>query len=202
MGHMTSPRPAAREAALTREGRAGRVDALLAAVAGGDRDAFAGLYDETAPIVHGTALRVLRDPHLAAEVAQDVMLEVWRTAPRFDPVLGSALSWIATVAHRRAVDRVRSVQAQRDRDELAGVRDYDRPFDHVAESVTQADDARRILACLETLTGLQRDAVTRAYYGGRSYREVAEDVSASLPTVKSRIRDGLTRLRDCLGMDR
>ncbi len=171
-------------------------------VADGDRHAFELLYDETAPMVHGAALRVLRDRELAAEVTQEVMVEVWRGAARFDPARGSALSWIVTVARRRAVDRVRSVQAQRDRDELASVRDYDRPFDDVAETVTRSEERDRVRNCLGTLTDLQREAVVRAYFGGRTYREVAEDVAATLPTVKSRIRDGLHRLRTCLGVDR
>ncbi|WP_447924445.1 ECF RNA polymerase sigma factor SigK [Georgenia muralis] len=182
--------------------RAERVDDLLTAVARGDQVAFAALYDETAPMVHGTALRVLHDPDQAAEVTQEVLLEVWRTAGRFDPERGSALAWVATMAHRRAVDRVRAVQAQRDRDHRASARDYDRPFDEVAETVVQRAERDRVLNCLGSLSDLQRDAVTRAYYGGRTYREVAEDVAASLPTVKSRIRDGLLRLRTCLGMDR
>ena len=190
------------ETGRTRDDRAERVDALLTAVARGDQEALAVLYGETAPMVHGTALRVLRDPDQAAEVTQEVLLEVWRTAGRFDPGRGSALAWVATMAHRRAVDRVRAVQSERDRDHRASARDYDRPFDEVAETVVQREDRDRILSCLGTLSDLQRDAVTRAYYGGRTYREVAEDVAASLPTVKSRIRDGLLRLRTCLGMDR
>ena len=170
-------------------------------VAGGDRAAFESLYTETAPLVHGTAIRVLRDPDLAAEVTQDVMIEVWRTAGAFDAVLGSVGAWIATMAHRRSVDRVRSVQAQRNRDELAAVRDYGRPYDDVFEAVEENIERARVVQCLSTLTDLQREAVVSAYYGGRTYREVAQDSGAALPTVKSRIRDGLNRLRHCLGVD-
>jgi len=169
--------------------------------AAGDRAAFASLYDETSPMVYGTALRVLRDPDLAAELTQDVMLEVWRTAERFDAMRGSATAWIATMAHRRAVDSVRAVQAQRTRDELAGVRDFERPHDAVAETVDRRMESEQVLGCLGSLTDLQREAVTIAYYGGRTYREVAEQTGAALPTVKSRIRDGLHRLRRCLGVD-
>ncbi|MPV38801.1 ECF RNA polymerase sigma factor SigK [Georgenia subflava] len=199
---MTSPGRAPSEGSTDHGGRADLVSRLLVEVADGDRHAFELLYDETAPMVHGAALRVLRDRELAAEVTQEVMVEVWRGAARFDPARGSALSWIVTVARRRAVDRVRSVQAQRDRDELASVRDYDRPFDDVAETVTRSEERDRVRNCLGTLTDLQREAVVRAYFGGRTYREVAEDVAATLPTVKSRIRDGLHRLRTCLGVDR
>ncbi|PYF97812.1 RNA polymerase sigma-70 factor, ECF subfamily [Georgenia satyanarayanai] len=173
---------------------------LLARVAGGDREAFALVYDATAPAVYGTARRVLRDPDLAAEVTQDVMVEVWRNAARFDPGRGSARAWVTTIGHRRAVDRVRAVQAQRTRDDLAAQREYSPPFDDVQESVERDVEQTRVRECLESLSDLQRDAVVRAFYRGRSYREVAEDLSVALPTVKSRIRDGLTRLRHCLGV--
>jgi RNA polymerase sigma-70 factor, ECF subfamily len=180
--------------------RADHLRGLMDRVSQGDRGAFESLYDATSPMVHGTALRVLRDPDLAAEVTQDVMIEVWRTAHRFDPARGGVVAWIATMAHRRAVDRVRSVQAQRNRDGLVAARDYDPPHDLVAEAVEHTLDQARVQHCLETLTDLQREAVVRAYYGGRTYREVADDVAAPLPTVKSRIRDGLNRLRTCLGV--
>jgi RNA polymerase sigma-70 factor (ECF subfamily) len=150
--------------------------------------------------VHGTALRVLRDPDHAAEVTQEVMVEVWRTAPQFDARRGTARAWVTTMAHRRAVDRVRAVQAQRDRDQRVLDTDFTRPFDEVAEQVEQSLEAERVRHCLDGLTDTQRESVTLAYYDGRSYREVAEHLDAPLPTVKSRIRDGLTRLRDCLGV--
>ncbi|ACQ81674.1 RNA polymerase, sigma-24 subunit, ECF subfamily [Beutenbergia cavernae DSM 12333] len=173
---------------------------LLLQVARGDRDAFAVLYDETSPVVYGTALRVLRDPDLAAETTQDVMVELWRTAARFDPARGSVRAWVATLAHRRAVDRVRAEQAHRTRDEADAVRDYRPPVDDVAEEVERRDDADRVARCLDGLTDLQRRSILLAYWGGLTYREVAEDLGAALPTVKSRIRDGLERLRACLGV--
>jgi RNA polymerase sigma-70 factor (ECF subfamily) len=169
-------------------------------VAQGDQDAFAELYDALSPAVHGTSLRVLRDPDHAAEVTQEVMVEVWRTAPQFDPRRGTARAWVVTMAHRRAIDRVRAVQAQRDRDQRVLDTDFARPFDEVAEQVEQTLEAERVRHCLDGLTDTQRESVTLAYYDGRSYREVADHLDAPLPTVKSRIRDGLTRLRDCLGV--
>jgi RNA polymerase sigma-70 factor (ECF subfamily) len=143
---------------------------------------------------------VLRDPDHAAEVTQEVMVEVWRTAPQFDPRRGTARAWVVTMAHRRAIDRVRAVQAQRDRDQRVLDTDFARPFDEVAEQVEQTLEAERVRHCLDGLTDTQRESVTLAYYDGRSYREVADHLDAPLPTVKSRIRDGLTRLRDCLGV--
>ncbi|MGC5629178.1 ECF RNA polymerase sigma factor SigK [Georgenia sp. Z1344] len=184
----------------TRAERARRLADLVARVATGDQAAFAELYDQTAPMVHGTCLRVLRDPDLAAEVTQEVMLEVWTRPHRFDASRGTVPAWLATMAHRRAIDRVRAVQAQRDRDETAGVRGYGRPYDDVSETVERRDDRELLMECLGSLTDVQRDAVERAYFGGRTYREVARDLGAALPTVKSRIRDGLARLRTCLGV--
>ena len=175
-------------------------DDLLVAAAGGDEAAFADLYDVLAPAVHGTARAVLRDPDHAAEVTQEVMLEVWRTAPRFDPSRGSARTFALTLAHRRAVDRVRSVQAQRDRDQRVLDVQNERPFDVVAEEVEETMERRRVRGCLGSLTDTQREAVHLAYFGSLTYREVAEHLGAPLPTVKTRIRDGLARLRDCLGV--
>jgi len=173
---------------------------LVAAAALGDQDAFAVLYDRHSGAVHGTARAVLRDPDHAAEVTQEVMLEAWRTAKRFDPSRASAKTWLLTMTHRRAVDRVRAVQAQRDRDQRVQDAETVRPFDSVAEEVEETMERSRVRECLGSLTETQRDAVVLAYYGGRSYREVADHLAAPLPTVKSRIRDGLTRLRDCLGV--
>ncbi|MGV8977117.1 MAG: ECF RNA polymerase sigma factor SigK [Cellulomonas sp.] len=175
-------------------------DALLALVAGGDNDAFAQVYDALSPGVFGTCLAVLRDRDHAAEVTQEVMVEVWRTAARFDPERGSARGWVVTLAHRRSVDRVRSVQAQRNRDQRVIDEQGERPFDVVAEEVEGKLDRDRVRHCLDGLTAIQHQAVTLAYYGGRTYREVAEELSATPATVKSRIRDGLIRLRDCLGV--
>ncbi len=175
-------------------------DEALARVAAGDLDAFTGLYDTLSPAVHGTALAVLRDPDHAAEVTQEVMVEIWRTASRWDARRGSARAWATTMAHRRAVDRVRSVQAQRTRDQAVLDGDRPRERDVVAEQAEANLEAERVRHCLGGLTDTQREAVVRAYYDGRTYREVAEDLKAALPTIKSRIRDGLIRLRDCLGV--
>ena len=172
----------------------------MVAVAQGDQQAFAALYDQVAGAVHGTCRAVLRDPDHAAEVTQEVMLEAWRTAVRYDRAQGSVRTWLVTLAHRRSVDRVRSVQSQRNRDQREIDADQDRPFDMVAEEVEESMERQQVRRCLGSLTDTQREAVLLAYYGGRTYREVAEQLAAPLPTVKSRIRDGLLRLRDCLGV--
>jgi RNA polymerase sigma-70 factor, ECF subfamily len=175
-------------------------ETLLARVATGDEAAFALVYDALAAGVFGTCLAVLRDRDHAAEVTQEVMVEVWRTAARFDDQRGSARTWALTLAHRRAVDRVRAVQAQRNRDQRVLDEQVERPFDVVAEEVEESLDRARVRHCLDGLTPTQHEAVVLAYYGGRTYREVADQLAAPLATVKSRIRDGLIRLRDCLGV--
>jgi RNA polymerase sigma-70 factor (ECF subfamily) len=178
------------------------VEELLEATARGDRAAFERLYEAVAPRVFGLVLRVLRDRAQSEEVAQEVLVEVWRNAARFQSGRGSGLAWVLTIAHRRAIDRVRSSQASMDREERAARMEVYRPFDEVVESVEGRLERERLRRCLQGLTALQRESVTIAYYGGYSYREVAELVKVPLATVKTRMRDGLIRLRDCLGVER
>lgn len=173
------------------------LSAVLAEVAGGDLDAFGVLYDAVAPSVHGVALRVVRDPSRAEEVTQEVLVEVWRQAARYDRSRGSVRTWVLTIAHRRAVDAVRSSQAARDREDTVGRREP-RVAPGPEEHVVVADERAGVRRCLESLTPLQSQAVRLAYYQGYTYREVAALLERPLPTVKTRMRDGLVRLRDCL----
>lgn len=175
-------------------------DRLLAAVARGDEPAFAALYDLVSPTVFGITRRVLRDPAQAEEVAQEVLLEVWRHAPRHRPERGSARTWISTIAHRRAVDRVRSEQAERNRRDRDGLRAAPTSPDPVAESITDRADRERVVTALDGLTAVQRETVELAYFGGHTYAQVAEIMDLPLGTVKTRIRDALIRLRDTLGV--
>lgn len=174
-------------------------DDLLPRVARGDEDAFGALYDLVAPQVFGVVCRVLRNPSHAEEVSQEVFVEIWRTASRFDPSRGSVRTWATTLAHRRAVDRVRSEQASTDRERRAAAGDKSPAYDQVVEEVTASLEQEQVRRCLGSLTDLQRQAVTLAYYVGYNYREVAEVLGANLATVKTRMRDGLIRLRDCIG---
>jgi RNA polymerase sigma-70 factor, ECF subfamily len=185
----------------TGTGQAGQasLERVLAEVARGDEAAFAALYDRAAPAVLGTVRRVLRDPAQSEEVMQEVLLEVWRSAARFDPATGSASAWIAMMAHRRAVDRVRSEQKASERELRAATSAIS--YDEVVDAVETSLEHERVRRCLAGLTDLQREAVTLAYYGGYSYREVAALLGVAVGTVKTRMRDGLIRLRDCLGVE-
>jgi RNA polymerase sigma-70 factor (ECF subfamily) len=172
---------------------------LMAHVARGDSAAYSELYDRVCPRVFGLVRRVLRNPAQSEEVTQEVMLDVWRAAARYDTARGSVQAWILTMAHRRAVDRVRSEQAATNREEHLAARSAETDFDQVADTVTTRLDAEQVRRCLGTLTELQRESITLAYYNGYTYPEVARHLDAKLPTVKARMRDGLVRLRDCLG---
>jgi RNA polymerase sigma-70 factor (ECF subfamily) len=175
---------------------------LLVEVAKGSEAAFERLYDVVAAPVFGVVRRVVRDVAQSEEVTQEVLVELWRTATRYQPERGGALNWALTLAHRRAVDRVRSAQARSDREERVGAMSVDRSFDQVSEAVATRLEREQVRRCLSSLTELQRESVMLAYYGGRSYPEVAELLKTPLGTVKTRLRDGLIRLRDCLGVAR
>jgi RNA polymerase sigma-70 factor (ECF subfamily) len=173
---------------------------LVAAAARGDQQAFAELYDQTAARVYGMVLRVIRDPAQAAEVTQDIYLEVWRQSARFDSGKGGVLPWLLMIAHRRAVDRVRSAQSSLVRDDKYATLHTERPYDSVSEQVQTNLEAQRVRRVLDDLTPVQREAVTLAYFGGYTHTEVAELLKVPLGTVKTRIRDGLIRMRDALGV--
>jgi len=177
-----------------------RLEDLLSRTSRGDQAAFEQLYRLVASPVLGIVRRVLRDPAQSEEVTQEVLVDVWRTASRFDESRGSAMSWVMTMAHRRAVDRVRSEQSASDREKRVGRRDLEPSFDEVVEVVEARLERESVRRCLGTLTEIQRESVTLAYYGGHTYREVAELLDLPLGTVKTRLRDGLIRLRDCLGV--
>jgi RNA polymerase sigma-70 factor (ECF subfamily) len=172
---------------------------LLARVARGDQAAYEAVYDAAAGRVLGIVRAVVRDPAQSEEVAQEVLLDVWRSASRFDPALGSGVTWVTMLAHRRAVDRVRSEQKAAAREMRTASAEI--AYDEVAEAVEARLERERVRRCLGSLTPLQRESVTLAYYSGYTYREVAALLGVAVGTVKTRMRDGLIRLRDCLGVD-
>ena len=173
---------------------------LLKACGRGDEAAFAQLYDATSSRVVGLAVRVVRDPAQAEEVAQEAFLDIWKTSGRFDPAKGSPLGWLLTIVHRKAVDRVRSAEASTRRDTT--YHDRNQPIDHdsTAEAATASMEAHRVRSALQSLTAVQRQALELAYFGGYTHTEVATMLELPVGTAKTRIRDGLIRLRDTMGV--
>ena len=173
---------------------------LLVRVAAGDQRAFAQLYDMLSARVFGLILRVLVNRSQSEEVLQEVFLEVWQSADRFAPNKGQGRTWVFTMAHRRAVDRVRASQASADRDVKAGLRDMGVAHDSVAEQVELGIAGEQVVKALGTLPDAQRETIVLAYYGGYSQSEIAALVGSPLGTIKTRMRDGLTRLRNEMGV--
>jgi RNA polymerase sigma-70 factor, ECF subfamily len=196
---ITGGAPAGRDGESAAGRPADQLGALLGRVARGDESAYEAVYDRAAGRVLGIVRAVVRDPAQSEEVAQEVLLDIWRTASRFDPALGSGAAWVTTLAHRRAVDRVRSEQKAAEREMRAASANI--AYDEVVEAVEARLDRERVRRCLGSLTPLQRESVTLAYYSGYTYREVGALLGVAVGTVKTRMRDGLIRLRDCLGVD-
>jgi RNA polymerase sigma-70 factor (ECF subfamily) len=150
--------------------------------------------------VFGLVTRVLRDPGYSEETTQDVYLQVWNNASNYNPKAGSPLAWLMTLAHRRAVDRVRSEQAASQRESRYGASTFDPPADRVAEAVIQSDERRQVTECLGSLTDAQQECIRLAYYEGLTYVQVSDRLAANLATIKSRMRDAIRGLRNCLGV--
>jgi len=174
--------------------------ALLRSCGKGDQEAFAQLYDATSSRVVGLAVRVVRDPAQAEEVAQEAFLDIWRTSGRFDPAKGSPLGWLLTIVHRKAVDRVRSAEASTRRDTSYHQQNQPVEHDSTAEAGVASLEAGRVRSALQSLTAVQREAVELAYFGGYTHTEVATMLELPVGTAKTRIRDGLIRLRDTMGV--
>ncbi|WP_427018790.1 ECF RNA polymerase sigma factor SigK [Pseudarthrobacter sp. P1] len=173
---------------------------LIRLVALGDEAAFEALYDAVSPRVFGLVRRIVRDPAQSQEVAQEIFVDVWQQAARFDADRGRAISWILVIAHRRAVDRVRASQASTERDLRQGIKEFQESYDDVEDTVEAMLESERVHKALESLTPAQQEAIRLAYYGGYTHQEVADLLKVPVGTVKTRIRDGMIRLRDRLGV--
>ncbi|MCD6640806.1 MAG: ECF RNA polymerase sigma factor SigK [Nocardioides sp.] len=173
---------------------------LVGRSARGDEAAFAAFYDATSARAYGLALRVVRNPAHAEEVTQEAYIDAWRGSTRFDPARGTALGWLLTIVHRKAVDRVRSVEAATNRDQAWQHTSTGVEHDETAEAAHASLEAQRVRNAVTTLTDVQREAVELAYFGGYTHTEVATMLEVPVGTAKTRIRDGLIRLRDSLGV--
>jgi RNA polymerase sigma-70 factor (ECF subfamily) len=182
-------------AVLTDERSPQVLDGLLERVGAGDRSAFDQLYRLTAARVFGLIRQILRDSAQSEEVGQEVYLEAWQTASRYDRTKGRAQTWLFTMAHRRAIDRVRASQSSRDRDLRIGIRDRETDHDSVAERVEVILESARVRVALAALSAVQRQAIELAYFAGHTQTEIAELLGVPVSTAKTRMRDGLIRLR-------
>ncbi len=174
---------------------------LLTRVARGDEDAFRELYRDLAPATYGLALRVTRDAHMAQDVLQEAFADVWAQSGRFDRGMASARGWVTMLVHRRAVDRVRREQAERDRSQHWATENRERDHDTVAEVVDMRAEHRRVRQAVEELTDVKREALHLAYVDGLTHAEVADQLDIPLGTAKTRIRDALRALRTALEED-
>jgi RNA polymerase sigma-70 factor (ECF subfamily) len=173
---------------------------LMLRIAGGNENAFEELYDRLSSQVFGLVLRILKDQAQSEEVAQEVFVEAWQQAARYDPARGKAITWLLTLAHRRAVDRVRASQASKDRDLREGIKEFQSSYDDVEDTAIAHDEGRRVNEALDRLSETQRDAIQLAYFGGYTHSEVAELLKIPVGTAKTRIRDGMNKLRDLMGV--
>jgi RNA polymerase sigma-70 factor, ECF subfamily len=169
---------------------------LMMLVAQGDSRAFARVYDLSSARVLGLVVRIVTNLSLAEEITQEVFVQVWQRAASFEPTRGNARAWITTLAHRRAVDCVRTTQAARDRDLRIGVRDVSPTGDIVADSLELCIELGHLRDALTCMTAAHRQALSMAYFDGLTQSEIAAEIGVPLGTVKTRMRDGLSRLRD------
>ena len=170
---------------------------LIAAVAGGDQHALRALYTRHGAALYGLARRVLVDVERAEEVVQEVFLRLWNEPGRFDPARGALRSFLNREAHSRAIERVRSEEARRRREERHERESAEPPIDVEVEAWALIRSELVTEAMAELSEG-ERQAITLAYFGGQTYREVAVALDQPEGTIKSRIRVGLTKLADKL----
>ncbi|RJY09093.1 sigma-70 family RNA polymerase sigma factor [Aurantiacibacter aquimixticola] len=175
------------------------LQAAIARLAGGDRAALEEIYHATSRKLFGICLRILRDEREAEDALQEVYLDFWKRADRYDPARASPISWLACMARNRAVDRLRAGGKVRKgavpEEAACDVADEDMPAD---ERLLLDERDARIHHCLGTLEARQQSAIRRAFLGGATYVQLAEADGVALSTVKSRVHRGLAKLKKCI----
>ncbi|GAA1182801.1 sigma-70 family RNA polymerase sigma factor [Nesterenkonia xinjiangensis] len=173
---------------------------LLVRTAAGDTRAFEELFRSQGSVLLAVILRIVRSRALAEEVLQDVFAEVWEDCTRFESSRGSGRAWLVTISRRRAIDRVRSVSAQRVRDTAHGERQLHETAPDVQHEALENIESARAARAVKGLPEEQARAIALAYYRGMTHVEIADHLGVPLGTVKTRIRDGMRRLRSSLGV--
>ncbi len=173
---------------------------LLRQIAAGDRQAFAEFYDRHATLMYSVATRILNDPGEAEDVLQEVFVQIWEKARRFDPHLGKASSWAAILVRNRAIDRIRASQRRTRLAEEAGLEQavVAEVADTANETIHGHEKAQMIQSAITGLPAEQRRAIELAYFSGLTQDEISRQLNEPLGTIKARIRRGLLKLRDQL----
>ena len=175
-----------------------RLEAAMARLSGGDRSALEDIYRATSAKLFGICLRILKDEKEAEDALQDVYIKLWRRADRYDPQKASPISWLATFARNRAIDRLRVGKVRAGsvaEDEAAPVADKAPLADAM---MIDAERDARVHTCLEKLDERPREAIRTAFFEGQTYAQIAEDGGVPLGTMKSWVRRGLQKLKICL----
>ncbi|WP_049822056.1 sigma-70 family RNA polymerase sigma factor [Arthrobacter sp. H41] len=175
-----------------------RVGRLLARTAAGDQDAFAELYRVMSSRVYRLAQQMVVDSDLSQEITQDVFLQVWQKAHTFEASKGPPVAWLMMITHRRALDRARAEHTSSNRNAAYAVATYTPDFDQTAETAINRLEEQDITRSLKTLSATQRESINLAYYDGLTYQQVGAHLGIPLATAKTRIRDGLIRLKSSM----
>ncbi|PZG38758.1 RNA polymerase subunit sigma [Spongiactinospora gelatinilytica] len=165
-------------------------------IVGGDETALGELYDRLGPLIVSVAVRVTRDRSVAEDIAQEVFITLWERPLAYDPARGSLRTWLATIAHRRSVDHVRA--EERRKGTVIGPRLTEPRPPGLEDQILDADEAHRVRQAVQRLPAALREVIELAYFGGRTYRQVADELGLPEGTAKSRIRLGLRTLADAL----
>jgi len=172
-------------------------------VAGGDREAFARIYDAFSPRLYPLALRMLKRPEDAEELLQEVFAKIWKDAADYDSRRGAPLAWAIIMTRNKAIDRIRAATRRHRLNEEAGVEAESHPPVSGTRSpgvaAERAEEARAVRGSVAELPTDIRETIELAYFGGLSQSQISQELSLPLTTVKSRIRSAMNRLRESLG---